>query len=91
MQVRFYGELNRYLPRAMRGRAARVLMPPSQPVLALLEIFGVPVAEIDLIVVGGEPVDFEYRLKADDRVSLYPRFRSIDLGPLALINRGRIV
>lgn len=35
--------------------------------------------EIDLIVVNGRPVDFGYAVANDDRIAVYPRFRSFDV------------
>lgn len=41
-----------------------------------------PHSEIDLILVNGESVGFDYRLKNEDRVAVYPMFESIDISPL---------
>lgn len=48
----------------------------------LIESLGVPHTEVDLILVNGESVDFTYRLKPADRVSVYPVFESMDIRPL---------
>jgi hypothetical protein len=37
---------------------------------------------VDLIVVNGEPVDFEYLVQDGDRISVYPRFQSLDISAL---------
>ena len=38
---------------------------------------------MDLILVNGASVDFGYRIQDGDRVSVFPRFRSIPISPLA--------
>jgi uncharacterized protein len=38
---------------------------------------------VDFILVNGEPVDFSYHVQDGDRVSVFPRFRSIDISSLA--------
>jgi len=35
---------------------------------------GVPQGEVDLILVNGESVNFNYRLQHEDKVSVYPIF-----------------
>jgi len=47
-----------------------------------IEVFGVPHTEVDLIVVNGQPVGFDHQLQADDRVAVYPVFKSLDIKPL---------
>ena len=42
---------------------------------------GVPHTEVDLILVGGDSVDFGYRLKDGDRISVYPIFEALDITP----------
>jgi len=51
----------------------------------------VPSSAIDLILVNGEAVGFDHRLHTNDHVSVYPLFRSIDISPLHLINRGFLI
>lgn len=79
---RFYGELNDFLRPARRARRfAQPLRAPSS-VKDTIESLGVPHPEVDVIVVNGQAVDFGYLLRDGDRVAVYPRFRSIDLGGL---------
>lgn len=49
----------------------------------MIEAMGVPHTEVDFILANGTPVDFGYRVRGGDRVSVFPRFRSIDISPLA--------
>lgn len=57
---------------------------------SLVDSIGVPSSEIDLILVNGEPVGFDYLLQENDYISVYPLFRSVDISPLHLINRGSL-
>jgi uncharacterized protein len=49
----------------------------------LIEAMGVPHTEVDLILVDGRPVDFAYRLKDSDRISVYPVFEALDIAPVS--------
>jgi uncharacterized protein with PIN domain len=46
-----------------------------------IEAIGVPHPEIDLVVVNGESVGFDYHLQERDRVAVYPVFESFDISP----------
>ena len=79
---RFYAELNDFLPaerrqadfsHAWHGRAA---------LKDILESFGVPHPEIDIILVNGQSVGFDYLLSEGDQVSVYPVFEALDVTPL---------
>jgi len=78
--VRFYGELNDFLPPDRRGRMLVHRFDVSPSIKDAIESLGVPHPEIELIVVNHEPVDFSYSLQTGDYVSVYPAFHSIDLG-----------
>jgi uncharacterized protein len=88
ISLRFYGELNDYLPVEWRQRSFDFTIKSQITVSEMLESCAVPYSEIDLILANGMPVDFEYQLQANDKISVYPVFRSIDIVPLNLINRG---
>ena len=45
----------------------------------LLEAIGVPHSEIDLILVNGESVGFDYKMRGGEKVSVYPVFESFDI------------
>ena len=50
--------------------------------VTVAEALGVPHTEVDLILVNGDPVDFSYRLRDGDGVSVYPVFESLDISDL---------
>ena len=78
---RFYAELNDFLPpeRHQRSSAYAFLVAPS--VKDAIESLGVPHVEVDLILVNGRSVGFEHRLRAGDRVAVYPVFETLDVSP----------
>jgi uncharacterized protein with PIN domain len=83
--IRFYAELNDFLPRERRQRdiVHEFVVAPS--VKDVIEAFGVPHTEVDLVLVDGEPVNFSHRLADGDRISVYPVFEAFDV---ASVNRS---
>lgn len=81
--LRFYEELNDFLPKGLRKRAFPYAFRGSPTVKEAIEANRVPPTEVDLIVVDGEPVGFDYRLRHGDRVAVYPMFESLDISPVA--------
>ena len=79
---RFYEELNDFLIPEQRKRTLRYRFNGPPRILDAIETFGVPPAEVDLIIVNAESVGFAYRLQPDDRVAVYPMFESFDITPL---------
>lgn len=80
--LRFYGELNDFLPPERRGRPFAHTLPAAASVKDTIEALGVPHPEVDLIVVNGTAVGFEHPVRDGDRIAVYPCFHSIDLGPV---------
>ena len=90
ISIRCYGDLNDALPLANRGCAFRTEFRQQERIGQLLGSLGVMLLKIDLILANGEPAGFDYVLKENDRISVYPLFRSIDISPLNLINQGYV-
>jgi uncharacterized protein with PIN domain/sulfur carrier protein ThiS len=80
--IRFYEELNDFLTPELRR--ITILHPVKQPgsIKDMIEALGVPHTEIDLILVNGQSVDFDYRVQDGDRISVYPVFESLDITPI---------
>lgn len=80
--VRFYEELNDFLPSALRKRDIehRFLSPTA--VKDVIEALGVPHTEVDLILVNGASVGFDHPVRDGDRVSVYPKFEALDISGL---------
>jgi uncharacterized protein with PIN domain len=76
---RFYEELNDFLPKAKRKVAFSYHFICNPSVKDTVEAIGVPHTEIDLILVNGESVGFNYHLRDGDRVAVYPVFESLDI------------
>jgi len=81
--VRFYAELNDFLAPSRRGQTTSYGFDVSGSVKDLIEALGVPHTEVDLVLANGESVDFSYRVKNGDRISVYPEFEAMDISPLA--------
>jgi uncharacterized protein with PIN domain len=82
VRVRFYAELNDFLPRDRRFESFRQPLGQQQTVKDLIEAAGVPHTEVDVVIVNGTSVAFDHRLGNDDVISVYPMFESIDIGPI---------
>jgi hypothetical protein len=78
-RFRFYAELNDFLPPERRFLEFPYSFPDVATVENRIESFGVPPAQVDLILVNGQPVDFAYRVQDGDRVSVYPVFERFDI------------
>lgn len=79
---RFYAQLNRLLAPERRGRTSPWQGADDATAKHAVEALGVPHTEIELLLVNGEPAGFERRLAEGDRVAVYPKFETLDLGPL---------
>lgn len=76
---RFYEELNDFLPAFRKKQSFSHAFEGNPSVKDIIESFGVPHTEIDMILVNGVSVNFSYRVKDEDRVSVYPVFESLDV------------
>jgi uncharacterized protein len=47
----------------------------------MIESFGVPHPEVDLVLINGESSDFSRLVRNGDRVAVYPVFESLDITP----------
>ena len=79
---RFYAELNDFLGEERRQRPFDYTFHGSPGVRDAIEAIGVPHAEVDLVIANGVSVDFGYRLKGGDEISVYPVFEAIDISPV---------
>lgn len=80
--LRFYEELNDFLPERLRKVEFPHALERRTSVKDLIESYGVPHTEIDIILVNGKSVDFSYIVQGNDRISVYPVFESLDISPL---------
>jgi len=83
--VRVYGSLNDFLPPERRQVAWPHVVENRQSVKDLIESLGVPHPEIDLILVNGRSVPFEYAVQGADRIAVFPRFTNVDIGTVTRV------
>lgn len=81
-EFRFYAELNDFLKPSQAKGAFAYRYHGTPAVKDAIEALGVPHTEVDLILVNGESVGFDHRLRAGDRVAVYPVFESLDIAGL---------
>lgn len=77
----FYGELNDFLPPSQRQQTNAYRFNGHPGIKDPIEVFGVPHTEVELIIVNGQSVGFDYQLQNDDRVAVYPVFERPDISP----------
>ncbi|MFH1037544.1 MAG: hypothetical protein V1789_02600 [PVC group bacterium] len=85
---RFYAELNDFLEPEKKQKEFSFSFSGSPAVKDAIEALGVPHPEVDVILVNGRSVGFDYPLRVSDRVSVYPVFESLDISPLIRL-RGK--
>ena len=78
-RMRFYAELNDFLPRHRRQREFTYSFVGTPSVKDTIEAIGVPHTEVDVILVNGESVDFAHLLQGGERVAVYPVFERCDV------------
>jgi uncharacterized protein len=77
--IRFYGDLTAIIPGNRSTSIIERTIPEPTSVKDLIEACGVPHTEIDLILVNGDPVDFNFLIKTDGQISVYPVFYELDI------------
>ena len=79
VNIRFYEELNDFLPPCRKKTEYSLKASEGQSIKDLIESENIPHTEVDMILVNGEAVDFTYRVRDMDRISVYPVFESLDI------------
>ena len=77
---RFYEELNDFLPGSRKKVQFPYTFNGNPSVKDAIESMGVPHVEVDMILVNGIPVGFNYKIKNGDVISVYPVFESLNIG-----------
>jgi hypothetical protein len=88
---RFYEELNDYLPEKARKRELCFDLKEPTTVGEAIAALGIPSGEVDLILVNGESVGFEHRLRDGDRVSVYPIFERFDISGVTQVREKPLI
>jgi uncharacterized protein with PIN domain len=84
-EVRFFAELRDFLAPARRsGHVSHAFREPGS-VKDVIESYGVPHTEVEVILANGQSVDFGYQVVDGDRISVYPVFESFDVSQLVRV------
>jgi uncharacterized protein len=83
--IRFYEELNDFLPPLKRKILYPVHFRENPGIKSIIESEGIPHTEVDLILVNGRSVSFNEKIRPGDHVSVYPVFESFDISSLNMI------
>ncbi len=81
--LRFYEELNDFLPGGKKKHLFSVAYKGRQTVKDIIESQGVPHIEVDLVLVNGKHVDFGYLVQHEDKISVYPVFESFNISSVS--------
>jgi uncharacterized protein with PIN domain len=76
---RFYEELNDFVHVSRRKQLFSYAFNGTPSVKDAIESLGVPHVEVDMILVNSVSVNFGFKLKNGDHVSVYPVFESLDI------------
>ncbi len=88
VSIRFYAELNDFLPPARRQKRFVYRCAQEATIKNTIENLGVPHTEAELVLVNGEAVDLSRRARDGDEITVYPAF--VSLGPAAAhLRKGR--
>ena len=79
VRFRFYEELNDFLPPERRKTEFTHEFHRRASVKDMIESLGVPHPEVELILVNGESIGFDYIVRDGDRIAVYPMFESFDV------------
>ena len=90
LKIRFYAELNDFLPIARKYHTINYSFISRPTVKDVIESCRVPHTEVDLILANGEPVGFEYKVKQEDLISVYPVFESFDVSSTTKVRKNAL-
>ena len=76
---RFYEELDDHLPKEWKKKAFAFEFKGHPSVKNIIQAIGVPHGEVDLVLVDGNPVGFDFQLKGGEEISVYPVFETFDV------------
>ena len=79
LNIRFYEELNDFVSKDKRKKRFQHKFIDRTSVKDLIESLGVPHTEVDLILVNGNSVSFDYIINDKDDIAVYPVFESLDI------------
>jgi uncharacterized protein with PIN domain len=81
--MRFYDDLNDFLPKDLRGKAIEMGFIDRQSVKDMIESAGVPHSEVSLVLINSRPAGFERIAAPGDYISVYPYFTHFDISTIS--------
>jgi len=72
VRLNFHGDLDFFLPSKTRRKSIERSLSEKTSIKDVIESCGVPHPEVDLIIVNGEAVNFEYSVMSDAEFDVYP-------------------
>jgi uncharacterized protein len=78
---RFYAELNDHLAPGLQYQILEKTFYVPSTVKDMIESFGIPHTEVELILINGQSASFSDLVRGGDHVSIYPVFESVDITP----------
>ncbi|MCD4724670.1 MAG: Mut7-C ubiquitin/RNAse domain-containing protein [Bacteroidales bacterium] len=84
---RFYAELNDFLPPRRKQKAFLQSFKTPITVRETIESLGIPLSEVDMILVNETSVDLEHKLKESDYISVFPVFESMDVSATTKVRK----
>jgi uncharacterized protein with PIN domain len=72
VRINLHGDLDFFVRSEARGQGIERSLGEKTSIKDVIEACGVPHPEIDLILVNGQPVDFDYAIASDADIEVYP-------------------
>jgi uncharacterized protein with PIN domain len=72
VRLNLHGDLDFFVRSRARDKRIERILDEKTSVKDVIEACGVPHPEVDLILVNGQPVDFDYTIASDADIELYP-------------------
>ena len=85
--IRFYSELRDFLSVNNQQIPVLVEVAGHETVKHIVEMLGVPHTEVDLLLVNGKSVDFGYKIRVGEYISVYPMFESLDIRSISKVRQ----
>jgi uncharacterized protein len=80
--LHFLADLNDFLQENQRDKDIQYDLDKPRSVKDLIESFGVPHTEINIIIANDQSVDFNYPVRPEDNIQVYPAFQQPDVSPI---------
>lgn len=87
VRIRFYEELNDFLPPNRRKKRFDFAFTGRQTVKDIIESAGVPHSQVDLILLNGRSAGFGEMVENGDDISAFPAFETLDIGNISKLDK----